>query len=281
MPKRFLDEGVCISETIANLTWFEEVLFYRLITKCDDFGRFWGDAELLRCFLFPRKPSVTKGQVETAVVKLTTVRLLDRYMAHGKAIVQICSWNKFQNPRAVKSKFPGPEEADELNTYNSQATCDKSEQAAAKCSRYPIPDTRYPISGTRDISAPSAETTKPSSASSPNTKESDAAYLLPLVTGGEYAVKAADIELWRDAYPAADIFAELKKMRAWLDANPQRRKTAKGIKRFITGWLEREQNRSRQGKGVETYQNKTAVMLEDSYQMMQEWANEMEAKKHE
>src|SRR5699024_5190723 len=122
-------------------------------------------------------------------------------------------------------------------------------------------------SGTRDISAPSAETTKPSSASSPNTKESDAAYLLPLVTGGEYAVKAADIELWRDAYPAADIFAELKKMRAWLDANPQRRKTAKGIKRFITGWLEREQNRSRQGEGVETYQNKTAVMLEDSYQM--------------
>ena len=287
MPKRFLDGGVCISETIAQLTWFEEVLFYRLITQCDDFGRFWGDAELLRCYLFPRKPSVTKGQVETAVVKLTTVRLLDRYMAHGKAIVQLCSWNKFQNPRAVKSKFPGPEEADELNTYNSQATCGKSEQTAAKCSRYPIPDTRYPISdtrypipGTRDISVPSAETSKPS-ASSPNAEESDAVCFLPLVTGEEYGVKAADIVLWRDAYPAADVLAELKKMRAWLDANPQRRKTVKGIKRFITGWLEREQNRSRQGKGVETYQNKTAVMLEDSYQMMQEWANEMEAKKHE
>lgn len=57
----------------------------------------------------------------------------------------------------------------------------------------------------------------------------------------------------------------------------------------ITRWVvsaveereKRQANIQRQGTGRETYQNKTAAMLEDSYQMMQEWANEMEAKRHE
>jgi len=51
--------------------------------------------------------------------------------------------------------------------------------------------------------------------------------------------------MWRSAYPAVDVMGELKRMRAWLDARPTRRKTARGIKRFITGWLERSQNNAR------------------------------------
>ena len=31
-------------------------------------------------------------------------------------------------------------------------------------------------------------------------------------------------------------------MAAWLDSHPRNRKTPRGIKRFITGWLERSQN---------------------------------------
>ena len=34
---------------------------------------------------------------------------------------------------------------------------------------------------------------------------------------------------------------ELKKMQAWSDANPEKRKTARGVKAFIVNWLSREQ----------------------------------------
>jgi hypothetical protein len=34
-------------------------------------------------------------------------------------------------------------------------------------------------------------------------------------------------------------------MRAWLLANPKRRKTAKGVPRFVVAWLTREQERAR------------------------------------
>ena len=33
-------------------------------------------------------------------------------------------------------------------------------------------------------------------------------------------------------------------MKGWLDSNPNKRKTSRGILRFINGWLAREQNRN-------------------------------------
>jgi hypothetical protein len=50
-----------------------------------------------------------------------------------------------------------------------------------------------------------------------------------------------DIETWMEAYPACDIWFELKKMKAWLVANPKKRKTQ--YKRFINSWLSRAQDR--------------------------------------
>ena len=44
MPNRILKESICRSEEIDSLSWFEEVLFYRLIVICDDFGRYDGRA---------------------------------------------------------------------------------------------------------------------------------------------------------------------------------------------------------------------------------------------
>ena len=32
MPNRIIKESICTSDSIAELGWFEEVLFYRLIT---------------------------------------------------------------------------------------------------------------------------------------------------------------------------------------------------------------------------------------------------------
>ena len=43
----------------------------------------------------------------------------------------------------------------------------------------------------------------------------------------------------QQSYPGLDVHLELLAMAAWSDANPQKRKTRKGIKRFITAWLNR------------------------------------------
>lgn len=60
----------------------------------------------------------------------------------------------------------------------------------------------------------------------------------------EYPVYQEDINNWAELYPAVDVLQELRKMKGWLDANPERRKTKRGIKRFINSWLSKEQDRN-------------------------------------
>lgn len=59
----------------------------------------------------------------------------------------------------------------------------------------------------------------------------------------EYPITEADVDGWKDLYPAVDVMQELRKMKGWADANPSKRKTKAGIKRFINAWLAKEQDR--------------------------------------
>lgn len=67
--------------------------------------------------------------------------------------------------------------------------------------------------------------------------------LLPLNDKSFYDVPLDKIALWKETYPGVNVEQELKRMTAWLDANPTRRKTKRGITKFINGWLLREQDR--------------------------------------
>ena len=51
------------------------------------------------------------------------------------------------------------------------------------------------------------------------------------------------VETWQEAYPGLDVLPECRQALAWLEANPTRRKTAKGMARFLVGWLNRAQDR--------------------------------------
>ena len=66
---------------------------------------------------------------------------------------------------------------------------------------------------------------------------------VPLNDGSEHPVTQTDIDKYASLYPAVDVMQELRKMVGWLDGNPTRKKTRRGIKRFINGWLSREQDK--------------------------------------
>lgn len=108
MPNRILKESICVSEKINKLTWFEEVLFYRLIVKCDDFGRYDGRSSVIKGNLFPLKDDITVKAIEKAIRGLVTVGLAEIYCVDAKPILQLPTWNCHQVCRAVKSKYPDP-----------------------------------------------------------------------------------------------------------------------------------------------------------------------------
>lgn len=64
-----------------------------------------------------------------------------------------------------------------------------------------------------------------------------------------YPVLKADILEWKELFPAVDVEQEIRKMVAWSKANSKKRKTKSGMKRFITAWLSREQDKGGSGYG--------------------------------
>jgi hypothetical protein len=64
-----------------------------------------------------------------------------------------------------------------------------------------------------------------------------------LNNGEEWQPEPEDVLKWQKLYPAVNVEAELNKMEGWLDANPRKRKTKMGVKRFVNSWLSRAQDK--------------------------------------
>lgn len=134
MPNRILKEGICTSDQINELTWFEEALFYRMIVNCDDFGRFDGRIQVVKNRLFPLKENITAKQVKDGINKLASVGLIVLYEYDGKPFLHLPTWNDHQSVRAKRSKYPAPEDG----VQSHEIICNQMHADESKCSRNPI-----------------------------------------------------------------------------------------------------------------------------------------------
>ena len=108
MPNRIIKESICVSDSIDSLAWFEEVLFYRLIVVCDDYGRFDGRIPIIKGKCFPLK-DLRNGDIEKALDKLSAVGMVEKYEVQGRPYLQLIAWERHQQIRAHKSKYPAPD----------------------------------------------------------------------------------------------------------------------------------------------------------------------------
>ncbi len=135
MPNRILHEKICTSETLALLSAEEERFFYRLMVQCDDYGRFDGRPMVIRARCFAvQVDSVSDDDVAHWLDALVRVGLVVRYEVGGRAFLQVETFNKYQTPRAKRSKWPDP--------------LDHSQEPASTCEQTPA-DSSVFVSGIR------------------------------------------------------------------------------------------------------------------------------------
>ena len=191
MPNRILKESICRSEEIDSLSWFEEVLFYRLIVICDDFGRYDGRAKIIKGSCFPLK-DVTEKDIDRALSKLSAVGLVRVYEAQGRPYLQLVTWADHQRIRNQKSKYP--EFSQDCKPIQSES---KSESESN-------PDICSELQAATEPPAPPVIT-------------------LLLNTGEEFPIMQADVDGWMELYPAVDVMQELRNMKGWCQDNPRKR----------------------------------------------------------
>ena len=69
---------------------------------------------------------------------------------------------------------------------------------------------------------------------------------LPLNDKTNFSISEDEVNKYQELYPNVDVVQELRNMKGWLDANPTKRKTKRGINRFVNGWLQRKQDTPKQ-----------------------------------
>lgn len=227
MPNRIIKESICTSDSIDQLSWFEEVFFYRLIVNCDDYGRFDARLPILKSRLFPLK-SVTEKQIEDALNKLSTVGIVLVYEYENRPFLQLVSWERHQTIRNKKSKYPSP--ADGVPLKEIEINCN---QLSAN-----VPVIQ---SNPNSIQSESESDSLPGATEVPPGPEPVVQIILN--DKSLYGITQKQIDHWRELYPAVDVLQELRKMQGWTEANPSKRKTRRGVLRFITNWLAKEQDK--------------------------------------
>jgi hypothetical protein len=65
-----------------------------------------------------------------------------------------------------------------------------------------------------------------------------------LNNGEDWYPTNEDIQTLRGLYPRVDLEQEMRSMEAWLYSNPQRRKTSRGMMRFVNNWLQKSNQRT-------------------------------------
>lgn len=80
-----------------------------------------------------------------------------------------------------------------------------------------------------------------------------------LNTKEDWQPEQADIIQWCRTYPAVNVDQELMAMESWLDANPTKRKTKAGIKRFVNSWLSRAQNQGGSSPIAKSYKKADSI----------------------
>ena len=133
MPNRILKESICTSDEIDSLSAFQETVFYRLIVMCDDYGRMDARPKILASKLFPLK-DIRAAQIEDALRALTSAELVTLYEVDGKPFLQMKTWDRHQQIRAKKSKYPAPADG----VIASDSNCNQLIADDSKCPRNPI-----------------------------------------------------------------------------------------------------------------------------------------------
>lgn len=168
--------------------------------------------------------------------------------------------NGMKNDRSLKSfkEILGHEFYDESRVYNAEHHAAEVQKFRSSEKTKEVKDTSL-LSSAAETGAPDAKRTEPSKtgATPLESKEKrqgdDVLDTSPILF--EFPVKAAPgqprawalreskVGQYRTTFTGVPVDAEITKARQWLVDNPTRQKTARGMPKFLFGWLERKNNR--------------------------------------
>lgn len=206
-------------EDLAEICETSRLVAIGLLNCADDEGFFNANEKLVKSLLFPiTEPSVSIHECFNQLVKIGYLKLY-KCKKGKKTYGHVINFTKHQ-----KVNRPSPSKIQPLVDFtecsmsiHEQVTVGK-EQGTGK--------------GREQGANSSLQTIE----------DSPVCFQLALNDNSLFDVTENQCNKWANLYPAVNIDTELRKMIGWLDANPTKRKTRKGVLRFANNWISKVQD---------------------------------------
>lgn len=205
------------------------ILFCSLWCLADKSGRLEDRPLRIKAETFPYRDGI---DINRYLTDLERLGFISRYSVGNLAIIQVTNFSKHQHPHHTEKESELPEFSD---------TCPLTVKPPLSDVELPVTLRLIPDSLNTDSLNLIPEENTTQSADGP-TSENDLGPVcgqMILKSGEYYPVYESQITEWEKTYQALDVVYQLKAMKAWLEANPVKRKTKAGMPRFINAWLNR------------------------------------------
>ena len=285
MRARNIKPGFYKNDQLAECSLAARLLFPGLWMMADREGRLEYRPKRIKAEVFP----YDDVDVSALVGELAREGLVFTYKENGAEYLWIPNFAKHQNPHKNEklSEIPPYSEENSSNYWSApvKALTTRAESLILNPERG-ILNPEVSDSSLRSESScpePSAKASEPQQveqkAKPGNHDQPEPAILtFPLAKKGEtFAVTQPDIGEWQESFPGIDVLLELRHCLQWSRDNPTRRKTKAGIRRHITSWLAKAQDRARAPTSASPGQGGQTVRRTANQQYMHEVGELLEA----
>jgi len=217
------------SESMGKLTRDARLCFIMLWTIADDSGRLRGNSRMLASLLFPYDKDAP-DKIDKWLIELEQVRSVQRYKDDlGDSYLQILNWTSHQKiDKPSVSKLPAP----------PSVTIRECSRGFADDSRTITPGSEEGIRGSG--SEDHFLCTEPQGGSMLVVKLSH--FRFQTCSEGCWLLPQSKLDEWKETFTGIDVESQLRMAAQWLKDNPSKRKTEKGMVKFLGGWLTRVQD---------------------------------------
>jgi len=249
MPRsRNIKPGIIQNDELASLDPYARIAFPHLWMLAD----FKGNIEYKPAKLKVQALPYDDVDIEFILSELERGGFIQKYHENGSHYLHICKFEKHQNPHKNEvlrgTNIPTPEEVSarakpeekpdvkqELDQGTDQVETE-TEQGRHENGSNPA-DSLIPDSGSL---IPEEQQGSTSGDDSPASVDPDVVRDFPLKDGSDYIVPEDFVDKLKDTYRKLDVEHHLRCARLWLVAAPSRRKTKRGMTKFLNGWMGRQ-----------------------------------------
>ena len=252
-----LDKRISQSKKFGKISDKARTIYFMIYPHLDREGRIaFDDLEDLKEEIIPRFKNWTLKKLALSLNELADIGLIHLYPNSEKIAIEFYKFSEFQiglrRDREAESKISPLQKGDELLRINLDS--------------YKLNINKVKLNEYNEQSA--------------ELRKAPQFIFFDFIEKAWKGIANEDLKFFKETFPAVDIEAELKKMAAWLLANPEKKK--KNYRRFITNWLSRTQERGGTAQpkmAFKSFDQQRKEEIQKDYQRLEERLKEKRCRK--